>query len=89
MPPVGFDWQALPAGSLVVDVGGGVGSQTLTLAKAFNHLKYVVQDRAAVISGSAVQVSLYLQSTSLMQTLNEVHLSSGKIICRMRSPPVV
>jgi hypothetical protein len=52
----------------VVDVGGGVGSQTVVLAKAFDHLKFVVQDRASVIQDSAPGVShLYaLCFTSLM-----------------------
>ena len=43
----GFDWAALPQGSLVVDVGGGVGSQTLTLAKKYQHLNFVIQDTEA------------------------------------------
>ncbi|KAI0685289.1 S-adenosyl-L-methionine-dependent methyltransferase [Cytidiella melzeri] len=46
----GFDWQSLPKGSVVVDVGGGFGSQSLSLAQAFSHLKFVVQDKAGVIS---------------------------------------
>ncbi|KAI0826305.1 O-methyltransferase [Irpex lacteus] len=49
----GFDWAALPKDSLVVDVGGGVGTQTMALAKAFDHLKFIVQDRESVITGSA------------------------------------
>lgn len=46
---LGFDWASLKKGSLVVDVGGGVGSTTLVLAKAFPDLRFVVQDRAMVI----------------------------------------
>lgn len=45
----GFDWAGLPAGSKFVDVGGGVGTQAMRLAREFPHLKYVVQDRAEVI----------------------------------------
>ncbi|KAI0087132.1 S-adenosyl-L-methionine-dependent methyltransferase [Irpex rosettiformis] len=48
-----FDWKSLPEDSVVVDVAGGVGTQTLTLAKEFSHLKYVVQDRASVIEDDA------------------------------------
>lgn len=44
----GFEWQALPEGSLVVDVGGGVGNLTMALAKVHGHLRYIVQDRPAV-----------------------------------------
>jgi hypothetical protein len=33
---VGFDWHALPRGSVIVDVGGGIGSTTMLLANAFS-----------------------------------------------------
>jgi len=49
----GFDWAALPEGSVVVDVGGGVGSHSLALAKAFYGLNFVVQDRPSVMAASA------------------------------------
>ncbi|KAH9024032.1 O-methyltransferase [Lactarius deliciosus] len=45
----GYAWEKLPPGSLVVDVGGGVGSQTLTLARRHPGLRYVVQDRETVV----------------------------------------
>ncbi|KAJ7067487.1 S-adenosyl-L-methionine-dependent methyltransferase [Mycena amicta] len=44
-----YDWGTLPAGSLVVDVGGGVGTSCLTLAKEFRDMKFVVQDLPGVI----------------------------------------
>ncbi|KAH9167773.1 S-adenosyl-L-methionine-dependent methyltransferase [Lactarius sanguifluus] len=46
----GYAWDKLPPGSLVVDVGGGVGSQSLTLARRHPDLRFVVQDREAVLS---------------------------------------
>ncbi|KAI0088859.1 S-adenosyl-L-methionine-dependent methyltransferase [Irpex rosettiformis] len=49
----GFDWKSLPKGSVVVDVAGGIGSHTMILAKEFNHLRYIVQDRAAVMHQEA------------------------------------
>ncbi|KAI0063931.1 S-adenosyl-L-methionine-dependent methyltransferase [Artomyces pyxidatus] len=49
----GFNWNTLDAESVIVDVGGGVGSVTLTLAKAFPQYKYVVQDLPEVIDGQA------------------------------------
>ncbi|KAJ7699671.1 O-methyltransferase [Mycena rosella] len=45
----GFDWKNCPQGSLVVDVGGGVGSQCVSLAKHYPQLSFAVQDRAPVI----------------------------------------
>ncbi|KAI5119287.1 hypothetical protein M0805_008066 [Coniferiporia weirii] len=50
----GFDWASLPAGSKFVDVGAGVGSQSMLLARAHPHLKFVLQDREETI-GQAKQ----------------------------------
>ncbi|KAF7368277.1 S-adenosyl-L-methionine-dependent methyltransferase [Mycena venus] len=44
-----YNWSGLPAGSLVVDVGGGVGTSCLTLAAKFPELKFVVQDQEKVV----------------------------------------
>ncbi|KAF8547690.1 S-adenosyl-L-methionine-dependent methyltransferase, partial [Imleria badia] len=50
----GFDWYSLPKGSTIVDVGGGIGSTTMTLARALNdprnnlNFRFVVQDRPIV-----------------------------------------
>ncbi|KAF8486791.1 S-adenosyl-L-methionine-dependent methyltransferase [Russula ochroleuca] len=49
----GYGWGELPESSLVVDVGGGVGSQTLLLALHHPHLRFIVQDRESVV-GDAV-----------------------------------
>ena len=51
----GYTWENIPEGSLVVDIGGGVGSQSLTLATHQPHLRLVVQDRGSVV-GDAVEV---------------------------------
>ncbi|KAH8978956.1 S-adenosyl-L-methionine-dependent methyltransferase, partial [Lactarius akahatsu] len=45
----GYAWEKLLPGSLVVDVGGGVGSQSLALARRHPDLRFVVQDREAVL----------------------------------------
>ncbi|KAK0235425.1 S-adenosyl-L-methionine-dependent methyltransferase, partial [Armillaria nabsnona] len=53
----GFDWHALPRGSIVVDVGGGIGSTSMFLAHAFSNptdedsigLKFIIQDRPIVV----------------------------------------
>ena len=59
----GYAWGELPEGSLVVDVGGGVGSQTLLLALHHPHLRFIVQDRESVV-GDAVEVSVFNPLTS-------------------------
>ena len=43
-----FPFDALPPGSLVVDVGGGIGSTSMRLAEAHPGLRFVIQDREAV-----------------------------------------
>lgn len=47
---VGFQWQDLPKGGTVVDVGGGVGSSSLIVAKAVPDLNIVIQDRPPTIT---------------------------------------
>ncbi|KAH9054229.1 O-methyltransferase [Lactarius vividus] len=49
----GYAWEKLPPGSLVVDVGGGVGSQCLTLARRHPDLRFIVQDREAVLGDAS------------------------------------
>ena len=62
----------------MVDVGGGVGSQTLTLAKSYDHLKYIVQDREAVITGSAPGVRD--PSSTFPSQLTHKYSSTGRNI---------
>lgn len=47
---IGYEWGKLSPGSLVIDVGGGVGSLSLTLARRYPNLCFVVQDREAVVA---------------------------------------
>lgn len=44
-----FDWSSLPNGSVVVDVGGGVGTSSLPLAQAYPNLEILIQDRPPVV----------------------------------------
>jgi len=46
----GFDFSALPAGAVIVDCGGGIGSVTLPVVKAVPHVRLIVQDLAAAIA---------------------------------------
>ena len=54
----GFDWKSLPKDSLVVDVAGGIGTQSAALAKEYDHLRFVVQDQAAVLTEHAEKVTI-------------------------------
>lgn len=49
----GFDWASLGQEQTVVDVGGGSGSASITLAKAYPNLRFVVQDQALPIKNAA------------------------------------
>ena len=46
---VALNWEDLPNRSVVVDVGGGIGSTSMLLANAFKHLRFVIQDRDPVV----------------------------------------
>jgi hypothetical protein len=46
---IAYDWGQLAAGSLIVDVAGGVGTSCLTLAGKFPELKFVIQDLEGVV----------------------------------------
>ncbi|KAJ6568854.1 O-methyltransferase [Mycena capillaripes] len=50
----GFKWTDLPEDSVIVDVGGGVGSTALIIAKAVPHVNLVVQDRSSVIEDAKI-----------------------------------
>ncbi|KAI0771361.1 S-adenosyl-L-methionine-dependent methyltransferase [Irpex lacteus] len=48
----GFEWKNLSPGSVIVDVGGGIGSKMLPLAKAFDRLNFVIQDRKNIMGNA-------------------------------------
>ncbi|KAJ6608071.1 S-adenosyl-L-methionine-dependent methyltransferase [Mycena sp. CBHHK59/15] len=64
-----YQWNSLPPESLVVDVGGGVGTSCLTLAAEFPSLKFVVQDRKGVIE----------QGKELWNTKMATAITSGQV----------
>ncbi|KDQ19528.1 hypothetical protein BOTBODRAFT_28102 [Botryobasidium botryosum FD-172 SS1] len=41
-------WEHFPRGSVCVDIGGGVGTQTSLITKAHPHLKMIVQDQGVL-----------------------------------------
>ena len=64
----GYTWGQLPEGSLIVDVGGGVGPQSLLLAKHHPQLRFAVQDREAV-ARDAVEVCVFCNSPRLSKIM--------------------
>ena len=46
---LGFKWGSLAPGSVIVDVGGGLGHITMKLCRLYPNFKYVIQDRPPVI----------------------------------------
>lgn len=45
---LGFDFASLPPSSVIIDVGGGVGTMAHVLTQKYEKLKVVVQDREEV-----------------------------------------
>lgn len=44
-----FDWNTIPDGHLLVDVGGGLGHVSLEVAKVHPNVHVVIEDREAVL----------------------------------------
>ena len=86
----GYDWEHLPDGSLVVDVGGGVGAQSLTLAQHHPQLRFAIQDRESV-SGDAIDVCAMTRiipsETWRVLTIVCAGYSFGRRTCPMHSNP--
>ncbi|RPD58019.1 S-adenosyl-L-methionine-dependent methyltransferase [Lentinus tigrinus ALCF2SS1-7] len=45
-----FPWDKLPTGSVIVDVGGGIGSMSVQLAEKYPQLRFIVQDRLQTVA---------------------------------------
>ena len=76
----GFDWAGLGDGSLIVDVGGGIGSTSMTLAKAFPHLRFCIQDRPKTIE-LGIAVSNSPRRAFLRLSEQPRHGESGALKC--------
>lgn len=53
-----FAWKDMPAGTTFCDVGGGLGSVSIRMAKAHPHIKITLQDVPSVVE-RARSVSLH------------------------------
>ncbi|KAJ8475165.1 hypothetical protein ONZ51_g6743 [Trametes cubensis] len=47
-----FPWDQLVPGSLLVDVGGGIGSASILVAQAHPHIRVLVEDRPSVVESA-------------------------------------
>ncbi|KAG6901477.1 hypothetical protein C0995_011449 [Termitomyces sp. Mi166 len=61
-----YEWSKLPAGSIIVDVGGGIGSESLPLAREFPDFNLVVQDRQPVIEDAKALRAAAREDTKLL-----------------------
>lgn len=69
-----YSWGSLSKGSIVVDVGGGIGSSTLVLARQYPHLKFIVQDLFQTIKdGKKYWESEFPEAISSGQVELQVH----------------
>ncbi|KAF8652613.1 hypothetical protein AX16_004302 [Volvariella volvacea WC 439] len=70
----GFPWGTLPRDSVVVDVGGGIGTAMLTVAKEFPDLKVVVQSLPNVIQdGKGVWATSLPEALSTRRVTLQTH----------------
>ncbi|KAI5777949.1 O-methyltransferase-domain-containing protein [Geopyxis carbonaria] len=58
----GVDWKGIGSGGVVVDIGGSHGHVSATLARAYPHLQFQVQDRAEVITAALASLDDKLPS---------------------------
>jgi O-methyltransferase domain len=49
-----FPWRDLPSGTTICDIGGGIGTVSMPLAKAHPHLQLTLQDQSSVLDQARV-----------------------------------
>ena len=74
--PGGFPWEALPKGTKVVDVGGGLGSACEEIMKENPFLKFTVQDLPNVVE-EAIVVSTLTSTLISERMYSQVTRSTG------------
>jgi len=69
-----FEWESLPKGSKVVDVGGGIGNVLFPVAEHFPDLRLVIQDLPPVIeSGKKIWTERMPAAIETGQVTPEAH----------------
>ena len=79
---LGFDWKGLKQNAIIVDVGGGIGSQSMTLAQNHSHLRFVIQDRDSVVEDAVVvsHFTVYVCMEHSVFIHQYLMISSGMVI---------
>ncbi|KAG6856980.1 hypothetical protein H0H87_011369 [Tephrocybe sp. NHM501043] len=72
-----YDWDRLPENSTVVDVGGGVGSESIILARNYPQIEIVIQDLAPVIE-DATKVHLSEQIVMSQSSWSNKSSTTGR-----------
>ena len=70
----GFLWEQLPQGSILVDVGGGIGGHSIKVTDMYPHICVVVEDQEQVVSMAKAVSSCELGN--IMHNLT-CHLATG------------
>ncbi|WQF77144.1 Putative O-methyltransferase domain, S-adenosyl-L-methionine-dependent methyltransferase superfamily [Colletotrichum destructivum] len=76
----GFDWAALKAEAVVVDIGGGAGAAAKTLATAHPDLRVVVQDLAGPIRNAREQLALLPQEIAARISLQQHDIVDAQLV---------
>lgn len=80
---VAYPWKTLPAKSIIVDVGGGVGTSSLPIAANFPELKIVVQDLPAVVEdGKKVNYGCILYGIYIGFLISGLYARYGQPRCQ-------
>ena len=77
-----FDWASLSEGSVVVDVGGGIGTASIPLARDFPHLNVVIQDLPSVIEDAKKVIVFILRSLPHLMFPRHAALGQDYAGCR-------
>ncbi|THG99674.1 hypothetical protein EW026_g2708 [Hermanssonia centrifuga] len=81
----GFDWNSLRPQSNVVDVGSGIGSQSLALAETFPHLNFILQDSQATLENALTFWKAEFPEAISTGRVKMQDEHAIKILCRLRA----
>ncbi|KAM5545079.1 hypothetical protein V8D89_001190 [Ganoderma adspersum] len=76
-----------PANSVLVDVGGGIGSQSIFVAQVHLHIHVVVEDREQVVSTAGSMMDTFDAKERTVDEMTALMLSTGWEIVETRQAP--